>query len=107
MAASTEAYPSHLVLRSSMVMNGSGRYVVTTIGDKTEIGKVARESVEVTGVKTPLSLQLERLAKLISKIGSAVSMLAFLTFLVHDILTQPLWHTENTCRWLMWCYATS
>ena len=94
-SSSTEAYPKNQVLRSSMVMNGSGRYVVTTIGDKTEIGKVARESVEVTGVKTPLSLQLDRLAKQISKIGSAVSIASFLLFLGHDILTQPVWHTDE------------
>jgi Ca2+-transporting ATPase len=92
---SSEAYPKNLVLRSSMVMNGSGRYVVTTVGDQTEIGKVARESVEVTGVKTPLSLQLDRLAKLISKIGSVISIASFLLFLGHDILTQPVWHTDQ------------
>lgn len=90
-----EAYPRDLLLRSSMVMNGRGRYVVTAVGDQTEIGKVARQATELTAVKTPLNIQLERLAKLISKIGSAVSMLAFLTFLVHDILTQPLWHTDD------------
>ena len=93
--SSSEAYPKNQVLRSSMVMNGSGRYVVTTVGDLTEIGKVARESVEVTGVKTPLSLQLGRLAKLISKVGSAISIISFLLFLGHDILTQPVWHTDQ------------
>ena len=89
------AYPSDLLLRSSMVMNGTGRYVVTAVGDKTEIGHVARQAMEITGVKTPLNLQLERLAKLISKVGSGVSIAAFVVFLVHDVLTQPLWHTTD------------
>ena len=89
------AYPSDLLLRSSMVMNGTGRYVVTAVGDETEIGHVARQATEITGVKTPLNLQLERLAKLISKVGSGVSIAAFVVFLVHDVLTQPLWHTTD------------
>ena len=90
-----EAYPKDFLLRSSMVMNGHGRYVVTAVGDHTDIGKVARQATELTAIKTPLNIQLDRLAKLISKVGSAVSILAFLAFLVHDILTQPLWHTAD------------
>ena len=89
------AYPKDMLLRSSLVMNGNGRYVVTAVGDHTEIGKVARQATELTAIKTPLNIQLDRLAKLISKVGAAISILAFLAFLVHDILTQPLWHTTD------------
>ena len=90
-----EAYPKDLLLRSSMVMAGTGRYVVTAVGDGTEIGHVARMSTEVTGVKTPLNLQLDRLAKLISKVGSGVAIASFLLFLGHDILTNELWQTDD------------
>ena len=89
------AYPRHLLLRSSMVMAGSGRMVVSAVGDATEIGHVAREAMELTGMKTPLNMQLDRLAKFISKIGSGVSILAFSAFLLHDYLTQPLWETND------------
>lgn len=89
------AYPEYLLLRSSLVMNGNGRFLVTAVGDHTEIGKVARQATELTAIKTPLNQQLDLLAKLISKVGAAVSILAFLAFLLHDILTQPLWHTTN------------
>ena len=88
-------YPHNMMLRSSMVKNGGGEFVVTAVGDQTEIGKVAREATELTAVKTPLNQQLDRLAKLISKIGSAVSVLAFLAFLSHDILTNPLWSSDD------------
>ena len=88
-------YPSNVALRSTMVMNGYGRMKVTAVGDNTEIGKVATKSTEITAVKTPLNLQLDRLAKLISKIGSAVAALAFVGFLGHDIMTNPLWHTAE------------
>ena len=91
----TEAYPKDMLLRSSMVMSGSGLYVVTAVGDETEIGHVARQSTEITGVKTPLNIQLDRLAKLISKVGIGLSVAAFVVFLVHDILTDELWHTTD------------
>ena len=89
------AYPYNMLLRSSMVKNGSGYYIVTAVGDETEIGHVAREATELTSVKTPLNMQLDRLAKLISKVGSAVSILAFAAFLTHDMLTSPLWSTDD------------
>ena len=40
-------YPSNVVLRSTMVMNGNGRFRVTAVGDATEIGKVATKSMEI------------------------------------------------------------
>ena len=85
------AYPANILLRSSMVMSGSGCYVVTAVGDKTEIGHVARQATELTDVKTPLNLQLSRLAKLISKVGATVSTASFIIFLGHDFLTNSLW----------------
>ena len=90
-----EAYPKDLLLRSSMVMSGSGRYVVLAVGDETEIGHVARQATELTGVKTPLNMQLDRLAKLISKVGGVVSTTAFVVFLLHDMLTNALWQSTD------------
>lgn len=90
-----EAYPPNVILRSTMVMNGRGTAVVTAVGDATEIGKVAQKSTESTLVKTPLNIQLDKLAKLISKIGTIVSVAAFVIFLVHDILTNSIWHGND------------
>ena len=85
------AYPRNVILRSTMVMNGRGEFVVTAVGDATEIGKVAKKSTEQTSVETPLHMQLGKLAKMISKVGSVVSVAAFFIFLIHDILTNPAW----------------
>ena len=85
------AYPRNVILRSTMVMNGRGEFVVTAVGDATEIGKVAKKSTEQTSVETPLHMQLNKLAKMISKVGSVVSVAAFFIFLIHDILTNPVW----------------
>ena len=89
-------YPSDMLLRSSMVMNGRGIFRVTAVGDKTEIGKVARKSTEQTDVKTPLNMQLDRLAKVISKVGTTVAVVAFIVFLCHDILTNSsVWQSDD------------
>lgn len=85
------AYPRNVILRSTMVMNGRGEFVVTAVGDAAEIGKVAKKSTEQTSVETPLHMQLDKLAKMISKVGSVVSVAAFFIFLIHDILTNPAW----------------
>ena len=84
-------YPRNVILRSTMVMNGRGEFVVTAVGDATEIGMVAKKSTEQTSVETPLHMQLDKLAKMISKVGSVVSVAAFFIFLIHDILTNPAW----------------
>ena len=89
--AGDASYPEWMVLRSTMVMSGSGEMEVTAIGDETEIGKVARQSTEITNVKTPLSIQLDRLAKLISKVGTAISFAAFFVFLIPDMFSNDLW----------------
>lgn len=90
------AYPTNVVLRSTMVMAGRGEAVVTAVGDATEIGKVAQKATEVVRTKTPLNMQLERLATKISRIGAMVSISAFTIFLVHDILTNgAVWHSDN------------
>ena len=83
-----KTYPHDMVLRSTMVMNGRGAAVVTAVGDATEIGKVARNSSEITHTQTPLDTQLAKLAKLISVVGSVVAVAAFIIFLIHDILVS-------------------
>ncbi|MCH4018993.1 MAG: calcium-translocating P-type ATPase, PMCA-type [Prevotella sp.] len=94
-AKNAAAFPKNVILRSSMVMSGRGEAVVTAVGDATEIGKVSELTTAETSVKTPLNIQLSKLAALISKIGSLVAVAAFVLFLVHDILTNPAWGSKD------------
>lgn len=96
--ADDATYPCNMLLRSTMVMNGSATYRVTAVGDATEIGKVARSSTELTSVKTPLNVQLDKLAKLVSKFGIGISVAAFLIFLVHDVVTDSVWRGDDYFR---------
>lgn len=82
-------YRADQVLRSSMVMEGRGIMRVVAVGDQTEIGRVARAASSPLTAKTPLGLQLERLARLISKVGTGIAVAAFTVFLIHDILVAP------------------
>lgn len=73
-------YPSNEVLRGTTVLDGHGVMRVTAVGDATEIGKVAYKATEKSEEKTPLNIQLTRLAKVISKWGTSISVLAFILF---------------------------
>lgn len=79
-------YPSNHVLRGTTIVNGRCIYEVKQVGDATEFGKVAEKATEINKDKTPLSKQLERLARLISIIGFIVAGLTFAGLLVKDIL---------------------
>lgn len=77
-----EVYAQNQVMRSTMVMNGRGVMIVESVGDDTEIGKVALHSSGETNVKTPLSLQLERLGNMISLFGFILSTVAGISFFI-------------------------
>lgn len=79
-------YASNQVMRGTTVVDGHGTMHVLSVGDATEIGKVARQSTEQSGEPTPLNIQLTKLAKLIGKIGFSVAGLAFVIFFVKDVL---------------------
>ena len=79
-------YASNRVLRGTTVVDGHGTMRVLSVGDATEIGKVARQSTEQTTEPTPLNIQLTKLANLIGKIGFTVAGLAFLIFFIKDVV---------------------
>lgn len=59
-------YRSDALMRGTKVMEGHGVFEVTAVGDRTENGKVFKESQIDNSVKTPLNEQLDRLGKLVS-----------------------------------------
>lgn len=84
----TEAgtYAANRLLRSTMVVDGSGAMRVETVGDATEIGKTARLASEDTGEQSPLNAQLERLSKWIGVIGFAIAAGTFGALIARGIL---------------------
>ena len=88
-------YPSNHVMRGTTVVDGHGVMEVLHVGDATEIGKVARQATEESNEKTPLNIQLERLANLIGKVGFIVAALAFIGFTWHELHNYLAAHTVN------------
>lgn len=93
-------YPSNAVMRGTTVTDGHGTMKVDRVGDATEIGKVARQSTEQSDEKTPLNIQLEKLANLIGKVGFTIATLTFLIFIGKDLYA---YFTANTVEtWEQW-----
>lgn len=63
---SDSTYPTNHAMRGTTVVEGHGTMEVIAVGDATEYGKVYVAAQIDTGVKTPLTLQFERLGKVIS-----------------------------------------
>ncbi|MBQ5818359.1 MAG: HAD-IC family P-type ATPase, partial [Bacteroides sp.] len=100
-------YPSNRLMRGTTVVDGRARMCVDCVGDATEIGKVARQSTEQTSEPTPLNIQLDKLANLISKVGFSVAGLAFAIFFIKDVLLHYPFSTFTTfADWLRALKAT-
>ncbi len=85
-------YPSNHALRGTTVIDGHGVACVLRVGDATEFGKVARQATEKSTEPTPLSRQLEGLAKLIGFAGFSLAVITFSALFLTDLVRadQPL-----------------
>ncbi len=68
-------YPSNMVLNSSTIIEGHGVMEVTLVGDATEYGKVYQGAQIENDVETPLNLQLQKLAHLVTIISYIIALL--------------------------------
>ncbi len=81
-------YASNQIMRGTTIIDGHCTMEVTAVGDDTEFGKVAAKAAEDPGEETPLSQQLEGLAKLIGVVGFILAILTFSTLFFKDIFTS-------------------
>lgn len=79
-------YSPNVVCRGTTVAEGEGVMEVTAVGDNTEIGNTARQASELTGAETPLNRQLNKLSRLIGKIGFTIAGLTFTALVVRDLI---------------------
>ena len=77
-------YSPNCIYRGTTVTEGDGVMEVTAVGDSTEIGKTARQAAELTGAKTPLNKQLDKLSSVIGKVGFTVAALTFAALVIRD-----------------------
>ncbi|WP_072620786.1 calcium-translocating P-type ATPase, PMCA-type [Spirulina major] len=82
-------YPPYMVYRTTIVDQGNGLYVVTAVGDRTEIGQLATAIATVeAGEETPLNQQLERLSELIGVVGLFFAATIFVALFLRGLITQ-------------------
>lgn len=83
-------YPSNHLLRGTTIIEGNALACVIRVGDATEFGKVARQATEKSGEITPLTKQLDRLAKLIGVVGFSLAAFTFVSLFAKDVLMGRL-----------------
>ena len=77
------AYPAHIVLRGSTVIEGNGYLLVDKIALDSEEGRGVALTREGTQVKTPLNRQLDQLGKMISVASFVIAALIVVGRLVY------------------------
>ncbi len=82
-------YPSNHLMRGTSVVDGHGVIEVEKVGDATEYGKVYEGSQIDNNIDTPLQIQLEGLAKVISKAGYTVAGLTFVALVAKLLIFSP------------------
>ena len=80
----------NMVYSGCFVTGGTGKMIVTDVGDNTQFGLIAREiQVEGTG-QTPLQEKMGRLGKAITLIGGIFSALIFVIQLIHILVSGDI-----------------
>jgi P-type Ca2+ transporter type 2C len=85
-ATDEHTYPANMLYRGTTILEGNAIFKVSAVGNLTEIGKTAREASIQINEPTPLSIQLEKLSKLIGVVGFSVAFIAFWTLIIFDFL---------------------
>jgi Ca2+-transporting ATPase len=75
-------YPSNHAMKGTTVADGHGIMQVLKVGDATEYGKVYEGAQIDNSVETPLNLQLNKLANLITKASYAIAVFIILGRLI-------------------------
>ncbi|MGY0374304.1 calcium-translocating P-type ATPase, PMCA-type [Clostridium sp. JNZ J1-5] len=79
----------NMVFGGTLIAYGRGKLVVTSTGDSSEMGRIAK-NLEDGDVETPLQIKLGDLGSKISKVSSAIAAILFIIMLTKMILAHTL-----------------
>ncbi len=90
-----EAIPSEkavakTLFRGTTVVDGYGHFTVTAVGDRTEIGRTLRESIEQSNNDTPLNKQLAKLSRIIGVVGFGIALIVFAALFVRGFASGTI-----------------
>lgn len=77
----------NFVYSGTFVRAGSGKMLVTAVGDKTEMGNIAGELRDKGGENSPLQHKLSSLGKVITAIGAAAAIFVFALSVARLVIT--------------------
>ena len=80
----------NFVYSGTFIKSGSGKMIVTAVGDNTEMGKIAGKLLDKKEGESPLNQKLNRLGKVISIIGIVFSLIVFCLSLVRLYLQNQI-----------------
>ncbi len=78
------------VFSGTFVTSGSGKMLVTAVGDSTEIGNIAKELALKNQGSTPLQHKLTKLGKIITITGAVCAVLVFCLNILRIALTSQI-----------------
>ena len=81
---------SNCLFSGTFITNGSGKMIVTALGDNTEMGCIASELLAKELKETPLQQKLAKLGKTITIIGASTAILVFAISIVRLALLGAL-----------------
>lgn len=73
---------ANMLYGGTYVTGGNGKMLVTSVGDKTEFGKIAQELGDTSKSSTPLQEKLARLGKIITILGVSAASIVFISQLI-------------------------
>ncbi|KYH29454.1 MULTISPECIES: calcium-translocating P-type ATPase, PMCA-type [Clostridium] len=79
----------NMVFGGTLVAYGRGKFIVTSTGDASEMGKIAK-NLEEGDLETPLQIKLGGLGSTISKVSSGIAALLFIIMLTKMIMGNAL-----------------
>jgi len=79
----------NMVFGGTLVAYGRGKFVVTSTGDSSEMGRIAK-NLEDGDFETPLQIKLGDLGTRISKLSSAIAAILFIIMLSKMIISNTL-----------------
>lgn len=81
---------TNMVFSGCFITGGTGKMVVTGVGDNTEFGLIAREIQSGGEGPTPLQEKMGKLGKVITVVGAVCAALIFVIQLVHILADEPI-----------------
>ena len=81
---------TNMVFSGCFITGGTGKMIVTGVGDNTEFGLIAREIQTGGEGKTPLQEKMGKLGKVITTVGAVCAALIFIIQLIHILIAGPI-----------------